>query len=170
MHCREPARSMAMKHSIFNSVYNQVEVYGEVVDKQDEAATEITDLPDRVETAKAQIPDDEQRTAAVLCPTINGRAAYAYGTSSGAHPQLETAGFTNVFEDTSERVFGISSEQLMGLDIIILLHYEGEPEAIEDTLRKPAQGRDPDRRAKRPDHAPTAELSPNRPPRWRSPV
>lgn len=121
----------------FDSVYNQVEVYGEVFNKHDKADTEITDLQDRVEAAKAQVPEDEQRTAAVLYPTVGGGTTYAYGTGSMAHPQLEAAGFTNVFEDTSERVFEVSSEQLLGRDpdIIILLHSEGDPEAVEDTLR-----------------------------------
>lgn len=121
----------------FDSVYNQVQVYGEVFNRQEEADTEITDLQDRVEAAKAQVPEDEQRTAAVLYPTVGGGTTYAYGTASMAHPQLEAAGFTNVFEDTSERVFEVSSEQLLGRDpdIIILLHSEGDPEAVEDTLR-----------------------------------
>lgn len=120
----------------FESVYHQVEVYGEVFNKQDQAETVVTDLQDRVAAAEAKVDEDEQRTAAVLYPTVGGGTTYAYGTGSMAHPQLEAAGFTNVFEDTSERVFEVSSEQLLGRDpdVIILLHSEGDPQAVEDSL------------------------------------
>ena len=121
----------------FNSVYDQIEVYGEVFDKRDEAETVVADLQSRVDTAQDQVPANEERTAAVLYPTVGGGTTYAYGTDSMAHAQLEAAGFTNVFADTSERVFEVSSEQLLGHDpdIIILLHTDGDPQAVEDSLR-----------------------------------
>lgn len=122
----------------FDSVYDQLEVYGEVFNKQTEADTVIQDLQDRVAAAETQAQGQEQRTAAVLYPTVGGGTTYAYGTNSMAHPQLEAAGFTNVFEDTTERVFEISSEQLLGRDpdVIILLHSEGDPNAVEAALRE----------------------------------
>lgn len=120
----------------FDSIYDQLHIYGAVFDKPAEAEETIQDLQQRVEAAEAQVPADEDRTAAVLYPTIGGGTTYAYGTSSMAHPQLEAAGFTNVFEDTSERVFEVSAEQLLGRDpdVIILLHSEGEPEAVQAAL------------------------------------
>lgn len=121
----------------FDSVYDQLRVYGEVFDKSEAAEDYITELEERVATAEDQVPDNEERTAAVLYPTVGGGTTYAYGTDSMAHPQLEAAGFTNVFEDTSERVFEVSSEQLLGHDpdVIIVLHSEGDPQAVEDTIR-----------------------------------
>ena len=120
----------------FEAVYHQVEAYGTVFNKQAAARTIVEDLEDRVAAARAQTPADEQRTAAVLYPTVGGGTTYAYGTGSMAHAQLEAAGLTNVFAGTSERVFEVSSEQLLGYDpdIIILLHSEGDPQAVEESL------------------------------------
>ncbi|WP_043057071.1 ABC transporter substrate-binding protein [Enteractinococcus helveticum] len=121
----------------FESIYDQLRLYGKVFDKPDEAETYITELQDRVAAAQADVAENENRTAAVLYPTVGGGTTYAYGTGSMAHPQLEAAGFTNVFENTSERVFEVSSEQLLGLDpdIIILLHTDGDPADVENALR-----------------------------------
>ena len=121
----------------FEGVYDQLRLYGKVFDRGAQAETYITELQDRVTTASQQVPANEDRTAAVLYPTVGGGTTYAYGSGSMAQPQLEAAGFTNVFQDTSERVFEVSSEQLLGLDpdIIILLHSEGDPEDVETTLR-----------------------------------
>ena len=121
----------------FEGVYDQLRVYGEVFDKRETAETYIAELKDRVATASKQVPEDEERTAAVLYPTVGGGTTYAYGAGSMAYPQLEAAGFTNVFENTSERVFEVSSEQLLGLDpdIIILLHSKGDPDDVDAALR-----------------------------------
>ena len=121
----------------FQGVYDQLELYGDVFDRRDEAETYIAELQDRVATASDQVPENEERTAAVLYPTVGGGTTYAYGSGSMAQPQLEAAGFTNVFENSSERVFEVSSEQLLGMDpdIIILLHSEGDPNDVETALR-----------------------------------
>src|SRR5699024_11559692 len=83
------------------------------------------------------IPANDVRTASVLHPTVCDGPTYAYGAGSMAHPQLEAAGFTNVFKNTTERVFEFSSEQLLGMDpdIIILLHSEGDPDDVDAALR-----------------------------------
>ena len=121
----------------FEGVYDQLRLYGKVFDRGAQAETYITELQDRVTTASQQVPANEDRTAAVLYPTVGGGTTYAYGSGSMAQPQLEAAGFTNVFQDTSERVFEVSSEQLLGLDpdIIILLHSQGDPDDVETALR-----------------------------------
>ena len=63
-------------------------------------------------------------------------ASYAYGTRSMAHPQLEAAGFTNVFADVDERVFEVSREELIGRnpDVLILLYSDGEPAAVKEAV------------------------------------
>src|SRR5699024_5876154 len=94
----------------FDSVYDQVQLYGEVFDRTDKADDYVDELEQRVADAEDTVADDEDRTAAVLYPTVGGGTMYAYGTDSMAHPQLEAAGFTNAFEDTSERVFEVSAE------------------------------------------------------------
>lgn len=119
----------------FDDVYSQLETYGEVFDKGDEAAAAVTELEGRVEELAAE-PVGEGRTAAVLYPTVGGGVTYAYGTRSMAHPLLEAAGFENVFADTDQRVFEVTPEELLGRDpdVLILLYSSGDPAKIEDAV------------------------------------
>ena len=50
-----------------------------------------------------------------------------------AHPQLEAAGFTNVFADVGERVFEVTAEELIGRnpDVLVLLYSDGDPAAVK---------------------------------------
>lgn len=127
----------------FDDVYSQLEAYGRVFDKTDEAAKAAADLRKRVtelETKKV----GEGRTAAVLYPTVGGGVTYAYGTRSMAHPQLEAAGFEDVFADVDERVFEVSTEDLLERDpdVIILLHNAGDPKAVEESITQLAGAED----------------------------
>ena len=72
----------------------------------------------------------------MLYPTVGGGVTYAYGTASMAHPQLEAAGFRNVFDDVDERVFEVTIEELLGRnpDVLVLLHSDGDPAAVEKAL------------------------------------
>ncbi|GIE76304.1 hypothetical protein Aph02nite_22540 [Actinoplanes philippinensis] len=78
----------------------------------------------------------DKRTAAVLYPTVGGGVTYAYGSTSMAHPQLEAAGFTNVFAESKERVFEVTLEELLGRnpDVLILLYSDGDPKAVEQAV------------------------------------
>ena len=127
----------------FDDVYSQLEAYGRVFDKQDEAAQAVADLRKRVtdlETEKV----GNGRTAAVLYPTVGGGVTYAYGTRSMAHPQLEAAGFEDVFADVDERVFEVSTEDLLERDpdVLILLHNAGDPAMVEESITRLAGAED----------------------------
>ncbi|BAL87727.1 putative ABC transporter substrate-binding protein [Actinoplanes missouriensis 431] len=117
----------------FDSVYRQMESYGTVFDRETEATAAITQLRERL--AKIQKPSTV-RTAAVLYPTVGGGVTYAYGSTSMAQPQLEAAGFTNVFGDSKERVFEVTLEELLGRnpDVLILLYSDGDPKAVEQAV------------------------------------
>ncbi|MEU8820748.1 ABC transporter substrate-binding protein [Actinoplanes sp. NPDC048796] len=117
----------------FDDVYTQLETYGKVFNRPGQAATAAAALKDRV--AKIE-KTGNGRTAAVLYPTVGGGVTYAYGSTSMAHPQLEAAGFTNVFGDSEERVFEVTLEEILGRnpDVLILLHSDGDPEAVEKAL------------------------------------
>lgn len=117
----------------FDDIYRQLETYGKVFGKPEQAATASTALKERM--AKIRTGKDG-RTAAVLYPTVGGGVTYAYGRTSMAHPQLEAAGFTNVFADSTERVFEVTVEEVLGRDpdVLILLHSEGDPKAVEQAL------------------------------------
>ncbi|WP_250007900.1 ABC transporter substrate-binding protein [Actinoplanes sp. M2I2] len=117
----------------FDSIYAQMQAYGKVFDRQNEAATAVAALKERMSKVKA---DTDGRTAAVLYPTVGGGVTYAYGSTSMAHPQLEAAGLTNVFADSKERVFEVTLEELLGRnpDVLILLHGDGDPTAVEQAV------------------------------------
>lgn len=127
----------------FDDVYRQLEAYGKVFDREDEAAKAVADLRKRVtELEKQKVGDG--RTAAVLYPTVGGGVTYAYGTRSMAHPQLEAAGFEDVFADVDERVFEVSTEDLLERDpdVIILLHNSGDPKEVEESITQLAGAED----------------------------
>lgn len=120
----------------FETVLEQFEMYGQVFDVPEAAAAASSRLEERLDALREGVESAGERTAAVLYPTVGGGPLYAYGTSSMAHPQLEAAGFENVFGDTETRVFEIGVEQLLGRDpdAIVLLHSDGDPAGVEAAL------------------------------------
>ncbi|MEV6347128.1 ABC transporter substrate-binding protein [Actinoplanes sp. NPDC051851] len=120
----------------FDDISAQLRAYGKVFDEKDAAESAVTALQERLTKIKEEAGAASGRTAAVLYPTVGGGVTYAYGTGSMAHPQLEAAGFTNVFADTKERVFEVTLEELLGRDpdVIVLLYSSGDPAAVEKAL------------------------------------
>ncbi|MEV4544329.1 ABC transporter substrate-binding protein [Micromonospora echinaurantiaca] len=120
----------------FDDIYAQLQTYGKVFGREAEAATAVTALKERLASIRAEAVPSAGRTAAVLYPTVGGGTTYAYGTASMAHPQLEAAGFRNVFGDVRERVFEVTVEELLGRDpdVLILLYSDGDPKAVEQGL------------------------------------
>ncbi|PSL08215.1 iron complex transport system substrate-binding protein [Haloactinopolyspora alba] len=119
----------------FDDIYAQVDLYGRIFGREARAADYVAELRDRVEKIRAEA-DGQQRTAAVLFPTVGGGSTYAYGNHSMAHPQLEAAGLANVFADADERVFEVSTETLIQKDpdVLVLLHVDGEPGPVEEAV------------------------------------
>lgn len=119
----------------FESIYQLIRQYGEIFDRRDQAAQLVTDLRERVAEVESRTADSTSRTAAVLYPSTGGGPLYAYGRASMAHPQLEAAGFRNVFADTTERVFEVSIEQLIAEDPdVLILLYQGNDAAVLDAV------------------------------------
>lgn len=120
----------------FDDIYRQMESYGRVFGREARAATAVSALQARFATIRSQVGTGTKRTAAVLYPTVGGGVTYAYGTASMAHPQLEAAGFTNVFADNTQRVFEVTLEELLGRnpDVLILLYGDGDPQAVEQAI------------------------------------
>ncbi|RMI09330.1 ABC transporter substrate-binding protein [Cellulomonas triticagri] len=120
----------------FDSLYDQLRTYGEVFERQEEAATAVDALAARVHAVEsAGVGQD--RTAAVLYPSVGGGALYAYGTASMAHPQLAAAGFANVFGDVPERVFEVGVEDLIARDpdVLVLLTQVDDETGVLDEVR-----------------------------------
>ena len=122
----------------FDDVWNQVELYGTVFGKEDAATEYITVLEDRVEAVVKAVPDEEDRTVAVLFPTPGSPVTYAYGTGSMSHPLVTAAGLENVFAGENERVFEVTAEELINRDpdIIIALHTDNNADAILAAVRE----------------------------------
>lgn len=118
----------------FDDVYAEIARYGEIFDRDQEAEGLSSELSDRVAAVEEQTRG-ENRSAAVLYPSAGGGPLYTYGTASMAHPQLEAAGFENVFADTDERVFEVQTEELIDRDpdVLVVLH-QGEEQDAEDAL------------------------------------
>ncbi|MFF5218860.1 ABC transporter substrate-binding protein [Micromonospora sp. NPDC000442] len=120
----------------FDDIHRQLETYGRVFGREAEATTAVDALKQRMTAIQATADTASGRTAAVLYPTVGGGTTYAYGSVSMAHPQLQAAGFRNVFGDTPERVFEVTVEELLGRNphVLILLHSDGDPAAVEQGL------------------------------------
>ncbi|WP_243059236.1 ABC transporter substrate-binding protein [Nocardioides sp. SR21] len=120
----------------FDDVYAQLEVYGRVFGREAAAQDAIADLKEDLAEVQEEVGPASGRTAAVLYPTVGGGTTYAYGTKSMAHPQLQAAGFENVFGNVDERVFEVTLEELLGRDpdVLILLHSEGDPAEVEAAI------------------------------------
>ncbi|SHN46621.1 ABC transporter substrate-binding protein [Cryptosporangium aurantiacum] len=128
----EPALCATTKTKpTFDDIYRQMESYGAVFNRPDEATAAVAALKKRVTVQQAS-----DRTAAVLYPTVGGGTTYAYGNLSMADPQLTAAGFTNVFGNVDERVFEVTLEELLGRDpdVLILLYSDGDPAAVEKAI------------------------------------
>ena len=123
----------------FATLYEQILMFGAVFDRSDEAEALVASLKDRVTAVEQAVADAAPRTAAVLYPSIGGGPLYAYGRASMSQPQLETAGFENVFADTAERVFEVSIEELIARDpdVIVVLHQGDADGAVDEVAQLP---------------------------------
>lgn len=135
----EPAYCGSLDGEVtFDDAWDQVELYGTVFGKEEVAAGYIAALEERIEVVVDAVPDDEDRTVAVLFPTPGSPATYAYGTGSMSHPLVTAAGLENVFADEQERVFEVTAEELINRnpDVIIALHTDSNVEATRTAVRE----------------------------------
>lgn len=109
------------------------QLYADVFDRQAEAETALAEVDAQVRAAVGRIEPGEERTAAMLYPTLGGGPAYTYGSGSMNHTLLELAGLTNVFGDVPDRTYEVSVEDLLARDpdVLILLHSGAEPAEVE---------------------------------------
>ncbi|MEV5830940.1 ABC transporter substrate-binding protein [Spirillospora sp. NPDC052242] len=120
----------------YETIYEQMRLYGKVFDRQEKAEQAVKDLQKRIQTVQAELPDQNGRKVAVLWPYRGEGTVGAYGKQSMATPQLETLGARNVFADVDKRVFEVSMEELLARDpdAIVLLHTDGTDREIEQAL------------------------------------
>lgn len=117
----------------FDTLYAEVERYGEVFGHESQAADLQKSLEQRVQAVEEQELPDGVETAAVLYPSQGSGPMYTYGTGSMAAPQLQALGLENVFGDNSERVFEIQTEALIDADPdVIVVLYQGDEKAEQE--------------------------------------
>lgn len=130
LYCHDKAQRAS-----FDTLYDELALYGKVFNKNDEAKQLVDSLKKRVEAAEEKTKEQPKRRAAVLYPSVGGGPLYAYGAGSMANPQLEAAGFENVFEDVPDRVFEVGTEDLISRDPeVLILLYQGEKGQIEQEV------------------------------------
>lgn len=110
--------------SSFETLYEQIDAYGRIFDRGEQAEQLSTSLQERIDAVSESAKDLATATAAVLYPSVGGGPLYAYGAASMVTAQLDSLGIENVFADTEERVFEISAEPLLAADpdVLIVLH------------------------------------------------
>ena len=121
----------------FETLYSTISTYGTIFDRAQQAEDLITTLKDRVATVSDSAEDLTITTAAVLYPSLGGGPLYTYGAGSMVTAQLDALGIENVFADTAERVFEISSEPLLAADpdvLIVLYQGEGDGSDVADEM------------------------------------
>jgi iron complex transport system substrate-binding protein len=119
----------------FETLYEEILTYGQIFDRNDEAEALVAELRGRTEAVESLTDAAPKRTAAVLYPSVGGGPLYAYGRASMSQPQLDAAGFENVFGDTAERVFEVSIEELIARDPdVLILLYQGDEDGVLDAV------------------------------------
>src|SRR5690606_40087236 len=110
--------------SSFETLYEQIDVYGRIFDHGEQAATLTSALQERVAAVTEAASDLSVATAAVLYPSVGGGPLYTYGAASMVTAPLDALGIENVFTDTEEREFDIKADSLMhgDPDVLILPH------------------------------------------------
>lgn len=110
----------------FETLYTTISSYGRIFARAEQADVLIGSLQDRVAAVGEAAADLRTTTAAVLYPSLGGGPLYTYGAGSMATAQLDALGIKNVFADTEERVFEISSEPLLAADpdVLIVLYQD----------------------------------------------
>lgn len=107
----------------FDSVYDQVQLYGRIFNRPQEAATAVASLRDRVAKVKGvAAPGGTSRTAAALFVPVGGGQLYAGDGRSMADAQMEAVGLTNVFGDlSSSGTTEVSFEEVLSRNPDVLI-------------------------------------------------
>lgn len=124
----------------FETLYSTIATYDRIFDHAQEAEDLTAALTDRVTAVSESAEALRTTTAAVLYPSLGGGPLYTYGAGSMVTAQLDALGIENVFADTAERVFEISSEPLLAADPdVLIVLYQGEGDGSDVTAEMTTQ-------------------------------
>lgn len=121
----------------FESLHREIATYGQILDRPVEAQSLVTALQERIDAVFAEASSLRTGSAAVLYPSLGGGPLYAYGAGSMATAQLDALGIENVFADTEDRVFEVSSEPLLAADpdVLLVLHQsDGDGSEVAEAM------------------------------------
>lgn len=120
----------------WSTIDSQMTMYGKVFHQEEAATKANAEIDAQLASVRATVPAGEQRSVAVLYPTVGGGVTYAYGTQSMASPQVKAAGLKDVFGDVDQRVFEVTREELIGRnpDVLVLLYSDGDPAAVTSAI------------------------------------
>lgn len=118
----------------FESVYDEVKLYGTMFDRNDDAETAAETLEEKVDAVVAQPVANGERAAA-LYVSSDGSAIYAYSQLGMIHVQITALGLTNIYADLPERVAEVSIETLIegNPEVLILLYSDTDKTPDEIT-------------------------------------
>lgn len=117
---------------------DHIDLYAKIFNKEAEGKKLKAKVDKRVQDVIKEVSGGkEDRSVAVLWPTVGGGTTYAYGRGSMSNPIVTSAGLKNVFGDQEKRVFEVNAEQIVARqpDVIIALHSEGTPEEVKQAVR-----------------------------------
>lgn len=115
------------KHVSFRNVYDQAAFYGRLFGEQARAARDVARLKARVHAVRTGYAEGT-RTAAALYLGKSAGTVQAYGSQSMANAEIRAAGLRNAFGSVDDRVFAISTEQLIAKDPDVLILLSADPD------------------------------------------
>jgi iron complex transport system substrate-binding protein len=129
-YCANPAPELG-EPATFDRVWDEIHTLGALFGETERAAQ-------LVETGQASITTSapDAGTAAALYVSSGGSVLSPYGGPSMVTPVFTAAGLTNVYADSSERVFDANIEDIIARDpgTIVLLYSTGDPQETIDSF------------------------------------
>lgn len=129
-YCANPGAELS-EPATFDRVFSEISTLGALLGEADLADQVITSGRSSIETSA---PD--AGTAAALYVSSGGSVLSPYGGPSMVTPVFAAAGLTNVYADSTERVFDANIEDIIARDpgTIVLLYSSGDPQETIDAF------------------------------------
>ncbi len=130
-YCADPPAAYTQT-ATFQRVWDEVTTYGQILGVPDLASTVIASAKEAV----ANSGSVDRGTAAALYVSSGGAVLSPYGGPSMVTPVFAAAGLSNVYADTSQRVFDANVEDVIARDpaTIVLLSSEADPQTTRNAF------------------------------------
>lgn len=127
-YCPAPTSSSP---ATFDRVWSDLDDLGAILGERDRADEVAATLRETVSIAAA-----DRGTAAAVYVSSGGSVISPYGAQSMVTPVFQAAGLDNVYADVDDRVFDVSTEDLVARDpqTVVVLYSTGDPQAAVDAF------------------------------------